>query len=146
MMNVGFKQCPSYFKSIAGQAHQMELHETSKDEDSKPLEKSCTHSNASSEIFEREKWSKKVEFFLSAIGYAVGLGNIWRFPYLAFKHGGGAFLIPYILMLIICGMPLFFMELALGQYVSLGPISSWAAILPIAKGLYFIGICCQLCW
>ncbi|XP_028392400.1 sodium- and chloride-dependent GABA transporter 1-like [Dendronephthya gigantea] len=85
--------------------------------------------------FEREKWSKKVEFFLSAIGYAVGLGNVWRFPYLAFKHGGGAFLIPYILMLIICGMPLFFMELALGQHVSLGPVSSWAAICPIAKGI-----------
>lgn len=85
--------------------------------------------------FEREKWSKKVEFFLSAIGYAVGLGNVWRFPYLAFKHGGGAFLIPYILMLIICGMPLFFMELALGQHISLGPVSSWAAICPIAKGM-----------
>ena len=86
--------------------------------------------------FEREKWSKKVEFFLSAIGYAVGLGNVWRFPYLAFKHGGGAFLIPYILMLIICGMPLFFMELALGQHISLGPVSSWAAICPISKGMY----------
>ena len=84
--------------------------------------------------FEREKWSKKVEFFLSAIGYAVGLGNVWRFPYLCFKHGGGAFLIPYILMLIVCGMPLFLMELALGQYISLGPVSSWAAICPISKG------------
>lgn len=92
------------------------------------------------EPFEREKWSKKVEFFLSAIGYAVGLGNVWRFPYLAFKHGGGAFLIPYILMLIICGMPLFFMELALGQHISLGPVSSWAAICPIAKGMLFVYI------
>ena len=90
------------------------------------------------EPFEREKWSKKVEFFLSAIGYAVGLGNVWRFPYLAFKHGGGAFLIPYILMLIICGMPLFFMELALGQHISLGPVSSWAAICPIAKGMLIV--------
>ncbi len=88
------------------------------------------------EQFEREKWGKKVEFFLSAIGYAVGLGNVWRFPYLAFKHGGGAFLIPYIFMLFICGMPLFFMELALGQHISLGPVSSWAAICPIAKGMY----------
>lgn len=87
--------------------------------------------------FEREKWSKKVEFFLSAIGYAVGLGNVWRFPYLCFKHGGGAFLIPYILMLIVCGMPLFLMELALGQYISLGPVSSWAAICPISKGIGF---------
>lgn len=99
----------------------------------------------SEEPFEREKWGKKVEFFLSAIGYAVGLGNVWRFPYLAFKHGGGAFLIPYIIMLIICGMPLFFMELALGQHMSLGPVSSWAAICPIAKGM-LIFKCSQCCW
>ena len=83
---------------------------------------------------EREKWGKKVEFFLSAIGYAVGLGNVWRFPYLCFKNGGGAFLIPYVIMLFLCGMPLFFMELALGQFLSLGPVTSWAAICPIAKG------------
>lgn len=86
---------------------------------------------------EREKWGKKVEFFLACIGYAVGLGNVWRFPYLCFENGGGAFLIPYICMLFLCGMPLFFMELALGQYVSLGPVTSWAAICPLAKGVGF---------
>ena len=83
---------------------------------------------------EREKWGKKVEFFLACIGYAGGLGNVWRFPYLCFENGGGAFLIPYVCMLFLCGMPLFFMELALGQYVSLGPVTSWAAICPLAKG------------
>ncbi|XP_058961625.2 sodium- and chloride-dependent GABA transporter 1 isoform X1 [Pocillopora verrucosa] len=86
---------------------------------------------------EREKWGKKVEFFLACIGYAVGLGNVWRFPYLCFENGGGAFLIPYVCMLFLCGMPLFFMELALGQYVSLGPVTSWAAICPLAKGVGF---------
>lgn len=86
---------------------------------------------------EREKWGKKVEFFLACIGYAVGLGNVWRFPYLCFENGGGAFLIPYVCMLFLCGMPLFFMELALGQYVSLGPVTSWAAICPMAKGVGF---------
>lgn len=84
---------------------------------------------------EREKWGKKVEFFLACIGYAVGLGNVWRFPYLCFENGGGAFLIPYVCMLFLCGMPLFFMELALGQFVSLGPVTSWAAICPLAKGM-----------
>lgn len=86
---------------------------------------------------EREKWGKKVEFFLACIGYAVGLGNVWRFPYLCFENGGGAFLIPYVCMLFLCGMPLFFMELALGQFVSLGPVTSWAAICPLAKGVGF---------
>ncbi|XP_032222489.1 sodium- and chloride-dependent GABA transporter 1 isoform X2 [Nematostella vectensis] len=86
---------------------------------------------------EREKWGRKVEFFLACVGYAVGLGNVWRFPYLCFKNGGGAFLIPYLCMLLICGMPLFFMELSLGQFVSLGPVTSWAAICPISKGVGF---------
>ncbi|KAK3745577.1 hypothetical protein QZH41_005071 [Actinostola sp. cb2023] len=83
---------------------------------------------------EREHWGRKVEFFLACIGYAVGLGNVWRFPYLCFKNGGGAFLIPYLTMLLLCGIPLFFMELSLGQLIALGPVTSWAAICPLAKG------------
>ena len=82
----------------------------------------------------RETWAKKVEFILASIGYAVGLGNVWRFPYLVFENGGGAFLIPYLTMLFLCGMPLFCMELSIGQYFSLGPVTSWTALCPIAKG------------
>lgn len=107
-------------------------------EDSSPIEEKGNSYNVDVEINideGREKWGKKAEFFLACIGYAVGLGNVWRFPYLAFKNGGGAFLIPYIIMLFLVGMPLFFMELALGQYVSLGPVTSWAAICPLGKGM-----------
>ena len=86
------------------------------------------------DIPERETWGKKIEFLLASVGYAVGLGNIWRFPYLVFQNGGGAFLIPYFIMLFLCGMPLFCMELAIGQYFSLGPVTSWTALCPIAKG------------
>ena len=82
----------------------------------------------------RETWSKKIEFILASIGYAVGLGNVWRFPYLVFQNGGGAFLIPYFTMLFLCGMPLFCMELSIGQYFSLGPVTSWTALCPLAKG------------
>ncbi|XP_068598918.1 sodium- and chloride-dependent neutral and basic amino acid transporter B(0+)-like [Brachionichthys hirsutus] len=68
------------------------------------------------------------------IGYVIGLGNIWRFPYLAYKNGGGAFLIPYFLMLLLCGIPLFFMEAAIGQFCSQGLIKAWSAV-PILQGL-----------
>ncbi|XP_005095896.1 sodium-dependent proline transporter isoform X2 [Aplysia californica] len=74
---------------------------------------------------ERGNWSGKLDFFLSAVGYAVGLGNVWRFPYLAYKNGGASFLFPYIIMLIIAGLPLFFIELAIGQFTSEGPITCW---------------------
>ncbi|XP_065064928.1 sodium- and chloride-dependent GABA transporter 1-like isoform X2 [Rhopilema esculentum] len=93
--------------------------------------------NSDEQIPERETWSKKIEFILASIGYAVGLGNVWRFPYLAFQNGGGAFLVPYFTMLLLCGMPLFCMELSIGQYFSLGPVTSWSALCPIAKGVGF---------
>ena len=85
----------------------------------------------------RAEWANKVEFILSIIGYAVGLGNIWRFPYLAYRHGGGTFLVPYLSMLLCIGLPLFFMELALGQYAGQGPTKIFGKIAPISKGLGF---------
>ncbi|XP_020497990.1 sodium- and chloride-dependent neutral and basic amino acid transporter B(0+)-like [Labrus bergylta] len=85
---------------------------------------------------ERGNWTNKTEYMLSMIGFAVGLGNIWRFPYIAFKNGGGAFLIPYFLMLVFCGIPLFFLESAIGQFCSQGPINVWRAV-PLLQGVGF---------
>ncbi|XP_071443084.1 sodium- and chloride-dependent creatine transporter 1-like isoform X1 [Hetaerina americana] len=82
----------------------------------------------------REKWSKGIEFVLSGIGFAVGLGNIWRFPYLCYKNGGGAFLIPYFICLITGGVPIFFLEVGVGQFMSEGGITAWN-ICPIFKGI-----------
>ncbi|KAM6241929.1 sodium-dependent serotonin transporter-like [Spheniscus humboldti] len=85
----------------------------------------------------RDKWSKKMDFLLSVIGFAVDLGNIWRFPYICYQNGGGAFLIPYTLMAVFGGVPLFYMELALGQFHRTGAIPIWKRICPIFKGIGF---------
>lgn len=67
--------------------------------------------------------------------YAVGLGNVWRFPYLAQKNGGGAFLIPYFVMLCIEGIPIFYLELAIGQRLRKGAIGVWNQVSPYLAGI-----------
>jgi len=64
---------------------------------------------------ERVNWKTRTGFLMAVIGSAVGLGNIWRFPYVAYKGGGGAFLLPYTIALILVGIPLMMLELALGH-------------------------------
>ncbi|XP_012241910.1 sodium- and chloride-dependent GABA transporter ine isoform X1 [Bombus impatiens] len=82
----------------------------------------------------RPHWANKVQFVLACIGYSVGLGNVWRFPYLCYKSGGGVFLIPYFLILIVCGVPLLYMELSIGQFTRRGPIGALGQICPLFKG------------
>ncbi|KAB0793138.1 hypothetical protein PPYR_12758 [Photinus pyralis] len=84
---------------------------------------------------ERESWDSKLTFLLATVGYAVGLGNVWRFPYLAQKNGGGAFLIPYFVMLAIEGIPIFYLELAIGQRLRKGAIGVWNQVSPYLAGI-----------
>ncbi len=63
----------------------------------------------------REQWKSQFGFLLAAVGSAIGLGNIWRFSYMAYSYGGGAFLIPYVIALLTAGIPLLILEFAIGH-------------------------------
>ncbi|KAG9509797.1 Sodium-dependent serotonin transporter, partial [Fragariocoptes setiger] len=83
----------------------------------------------------RENWDKSVEFLLAVVGFAVDLGNIWRFPYICYRNGGGAFLIPYMIMFALGGLPIFYLEMSLGQYFASGCLTVWRRVCPIVKGI-----------
>ena len=63
----------------------------------------------------RDQWQNRYFFLISAIGSSIGLGNIWRFPYMTYKHGGWVFIIAYAVALFTVGVPMLILELALGQ-------------------------------
>uniref|UniRef100_A0A914NDK7 Transporter n=1 Tax=Meloidogyne incognita TaxID=6306 RepID=A0A914NDK7_MELIC len=84
---------------------------------------------------ERAQWSSDWQFILTCIGYAVGLGNLWRFPSLAYEHGGGAFLIPYLICSFIVGLPLLHLEMSLGQFSQSGTAVVYGRIRPLFHGI-----------
>ena len=84
---------------------------------------------------ERPRWRSRTTFVLAMIGYSVGLGNFWRFPYLMNSWGGAAFLLPYFLCLFFIGLPLMLMELTLGQKFQRGDIGVFRAIHPRLFGI-----------
>ncbi|KFQ99030.1 Sodium-dependent neutral amino acid transporter SLC6A17, partial [Opisthocomus hoazin] len=92
----------------------------------------------------RPAWNSKLQYILAQIGYSVGLGNVWRFPYLCQKNGGGAYLVPYLVLLIIIGLPLFFLELAVGQRIRRGSIGVWNYICPRLGGIGYAS--CLVCF
>uniref|UniRef100_A0A671QH30 Transporter n=1 Tax=Sinocyclocheilus anshuiensis TaxID=1608454 RepID=A0A671QH30_9TELE len=91
------------------------------------------------QIEERGSWGSKTEFILAVAGIVIGLGNVWRFPYLCYKNGGGAFLIPYLVFVVTCGVPLFLLETAMGQYTQEGGITCWRRLCPLAEGIGYAG-------
>ncbi|XP_018580348.1 sodium-dependent nutrient amino acid transporter 1 [Anoplophora glabripennis] len=84
---------------------------------------------------ERATWGNGIEFLMSCIAMSVGLGNIWRFPFIANRNGGGAFLIPYIIILTVIGRPMYYMEMALGQFSSRGNVKMYEKMSPVLKAI-----------
>ncbi|KAG7209786.1 hypothetical protein KM043_011404 [Ampulex compressa] len=83
---------------------------------------------------DRAQWGSGMEFLMSCVAFSVGLGNVWRFPYTAYENGGGAFLIPYIVVLFVIGKPFYYMEMVLGQFTSRSCIQIWS-VSPAFKGI-----------
>ncbi|GAA2039378.1 sodium-dependent transporter [Yaniella flava] len=101
----------------------------------------------------REAFGGRWIFILAAMGSAVGLGNIWRIPYIAYENGGGAFIIPYLVALLSAGIPLLFFDYALGHRFKGSPplafrrlakwtetIGWWKAMICVVIGLYYAAI------
>uniref|UniRef100_A0A182PFL2 Transporter n=1 Tax=Anopheles epiroticus TaxID=199890 RepID=A0A182PFL2_9DIPT len=83
---------------------------------------------------QRDKWGKDIEFLLSCIALSVGLGNVWRFPFTALENGGGAFVIPYLIVLLLVGRPIYYLEMLISQFSSRGCINVYDAS-PAMRGI-----------
>lgn len=100
----------------------------------------------------RENWSARSGFIIAAIGSAVGLGNIWRFPYVAYENGGGAFLIPYLVAIFAAGLPLLFLDYAVGHKFRKAPPTAykklmnsealgwWQVMVTLIIGIYYASV------
>ncbi|KAM4630441.1 sodium-dependent neutral amino acid transporter B(0)AT1-like [Polymixia lowei] len=87
------------------------------------------------EAGDRPKWDNKAQYLLTCVGFCVGLGNVWRFPYLCQSHGGGAFMIPFLILLVLEGIPLLHLEFAIGQRLRKGSVGVWTSINPYLTGV-----------
>ncbi|XP_052860323.1 sodium-dependent nutrient amino acid transporter 1-like [Anopheles cruzii] len=83
---------------------------------------------------ERQQWNNGVEFLMSCIALSVGLGNVWKFPSTAFRNGGGAFVIPYLIVLLVVGRPIYYLEMVMGQFSSRGSVKVYD-VSPIMRGI-----------
>ncbi|XP_071372144.1 solute carrier family 6 member 19b [Centroberyx affinis] len=96
------------------------------------------------EAGDRPKWDNKAQYMLTCVGFCVGLGNVWRFPYLCQSHGGGAFMIPFLILLVLEGIPLLHLEFAIGQRLRKGSLGVWSTIHPYLTGIGIASMCVSL--
>ncbi|XP_060553137.1 sodium- and chloride-dependent glycine transporter 1-like [Ruditapes philippinarum] len=104
---------------------------------------------------EKLKFTSTFSTYMTLLGYTVGMSDFWRFPFLAYRNGGGAFLIPFVVMIILCGFPMYFLEYSLSKFSGRGPYKIWD-ICPVFRGigitvvaaffLWMIGTTVLRCW
>jgi NSS family neurotransmitter:Na+ symporter len=82
---------------------------------------------------DRERWTTRITFILATLGFSAGIGNLWRFPYLVGKYGGGIFLLFYLLVAVILTIPLFSLEVSLGKASGKDPVGAYKALAPGSK-------------
>ncbi|UCH72003.1 MAG: sodium-dependent transporter [Thermoplasmatales archaeon] len=104
-------------------------------------------------ITKNEHWGSRFAFIMAAVGSAVGLGNVWRFPYVCYENGGGAFLVPYFIALFTAGIPLMILEFSVGHWARGTPpeafkkigkkwewVGWWTVLMPFAVATYYVVI------
>jgi solute carrier family 6 amino acid/orphan transporter-like 15/16/17/18/20 len=97
------------------------------------------------ESAKRARWLSRMTYILAMVGYCVGLGNFWRFPYLCFSWGGALFFIPYWTCLIFIGIPITLMEMSLGQKFQRGDIGVFRGIHPRLAGIGLASVLAAFC-
>ena len=79
---------------------------------------------------ERENWGSRFGFLMASIGYSMGVGNFWRFPYMAGTNGGGVFLLFYLLVVALITIPMFTIEVAMGKASRTEPVGTYKVLKP----------------
>ncbi len=86
------------------------------------------------------QWASKLGFIMATAGAAIGLGNLWKFPYLMGRNGGGAFLAVYLLFICILGVPVMMVEMSLGRKTRHDPVQAYGDIHPHARIVGVFGV------
>ena len=109
--------------------------ELARDEQQNSRARASAHAAEATDGKPRLRWSSHTTFLLASIGSAIGFGNVWRFPMMAYSYGGGAFMLPYLIALFFAAIPMVVLEFALGQRLQRGHVALVAHIAPRWEGL-----------
>ncbi|XP_045209183.2 sodium- and chloride-dependent glycine transporter 2-like [Mercenaria mercenaria] len=104
---------------------------------------------------EKYKFASTFSSYITQLGHSLGMSDFWRFPFLAYRNGGGAFLIPFVTMIVVCGIPMYFLEFSIGKFSGRGPYKVWdicpffrgaGITVSLAYGIYIVSSSIYRCW